>query len=406
VIRRTRSGPRLRVRDLLAETGASLAASPNRTVGAGLGVVLASAAFVATYGLAATLSQQVSDAFDAGRATEVLVTRPSDVATPALRTLCDSPPVDETRRLSGVVHAGQYQFLSGMQVGRGVGSTYETVVPIVGVDDESALALDPHLVAGRLLDAGHVRRHDRVAVIPRRLSEQLGLGADPLGQAVLVDQHAVTVIGVFDGLTRQPDALGAVLLPFTTNSDLFAGVTQRDQVKCSVVVQTRPGAASPLAAQVALALDPADPDGLTVIAPPDPQAFRQQLERPVRLLSLALTIAAMLVGALSIASSMSNSVATRIGEIGLRKALGARSRHILAQFVFEAATVGLVGSILGVFVGAYGVIAVSLANHWSPILDLRAAIAAAAFGSVVGAVAGLLPAYRAARVAPVDSLRR
>lgn len=370
-----------------------------------MGVVLASAAFVATYGLSATLSHQVSDAFDALRATEISVTRPPLPASPlGASDPCPREAVENVTRLAGVTSAGAYQYVRDRPVGRLPADSDEIAVPVVGIDPGSLAVLLPHLTAGRLPDHGHSTRGDAVALIPQRLVERLGLPG--IGTAILVAGRPVTVIGVFDDLERRPDALDAVLLPHTALDRIVGGSVSVTDIECGVVISTQPGAASPLSRQVALALNPQDPAELKVIAPPDPNRFRRQLETPVRTLTLALTGSALLIGIVAMSTSASSSVASRVSEIGLRKAIGARPRHILLQLLAESAGLGLAGAVVGAYLGSLVVVAVSLTNRWSPIIDLRAAVLACAAGSVVGAVAGLLPAIRAARIPAVESLRR
>jgi ABC-type antimicrobial peptide transport system permease subunit len=303
-----------------------------------------------------------------------------------------------------VVSAGPYDLLKDRSVGRVVGDEPARTAPVAGMDAGSLAVLGVTLSSGRLFDNGHVTRHDTVALIPDRMATRLGMSQ--VGQAIAVDRHKVTVIGFFSDLVRRPDALEAVIMPSTTASDFFAASASSDQITCATLIETRPGAASQLADQVALALAPDAPDTLVVIAPPDPQTFRRTLERPVRLLSLALTAAAMIVGGISVATSISSSVASRAAEIGLRKALGARSPHILIQIVGESSVIGFTGALLGAYLGAYAVIGISLANGWQPILDPTAAALACAAGAALGAVVGLIPATRAARLPAVAALRR
>ena len=99
------------------------------------------------------------------------------------------------------------------------------------------------------------------------------------------------------------------------------------------------------------------------------------------------------------------TVMERTGEIGLRRALGARRRHIAGQFLCESAAMGMVGGIVGASLGIIVVVAVSAARDWTPLLDPWLPFAAPPAGAIVGLVAGLYPSIRAARMEPVEALR-
>jgi putative ABC transport system permease protein len=99
------------------------------------------------------------------------------------------------------------------------------------------------------------------------------------------------------------------------------------------------------------------------------------------------------------------TVMERVGEIGLRRALGASRRQVAGQFLLESTTIGLLGGIVGAALGIAVVVCVAAVKEWTPVLDLRLALGAPLAGALVGLVAGLYPSLRAARMEPVDALR-
>nr|BFE72346.1 hypothetical protein GCM10020092_056470 [Actinoplanes digitatis] len=112
------------------------------------------------------------------------------------------------------------------------------------------------------------------------------------------------------------------------------------------------------------------------------------------------------VGAVGIANTTLVAVLERTAEIGLRRALGARPRHIALQFLTESTAIGTLGGLLGTSLGVAVVVLSALLHQWTAILQPWAVVAAPLVGALVGLVAGVYPALRAAWVEPVEALRR
>ena len=129
------------------------------------------------------------------------------------------------------------------------------------------------------------------------------------------------------------------------------------------------------------------------------------MQADVDALFVVLGGVALLAGAVGVANVMLLSVLERIGEIGLRRALGATRRNIAGQFVTESGLVGALGGVIGGAAGLLITLAVAAAREWTPVFDARLAAGAPAVGVVVGVVAGAFPAWRAARIEPIAALR-
>ena len=139
--------------------------------------------------------------------------------------------------------------------------------------------------------------------------------------------------------------------------------------------------------------------------PPEPRAVRSGVESDVNTLFLVLGGVSLLVGAIGIANVTLVSVLERVGEIGLRRAVGAARRHIASQFLVEAAAMGFVGGIIGASVGVLVIVVVSANKQWTPVLELSVPLLAAPGGALIGLIAGLYPSWRASSLEPVDALR-
>jgi putative ABC transport system permease protein len=120
---------------------------------------------------------------------------------------------------------------------------------------------------------------------------------------------------------------------------------------------------------------------------------------------LALSILTLVIAGIGIANMTLVSVNERTTEIGLRRALGAQRTHILLQFLFETAVVGVFGALVGAAAGIVVVSLVAEARDWTPVLDQRLVFAAPLAGGAIGFIAGAYPAWRASTVQPSEAIR-
>jgi putative ABC transport system permease protein len=134
----------------------------------------------------------------------------------------------------------------------------------------------------------------------------------------------------------------------------------------------------------------------------------QMITQVSRLMTVLLTVIAsisLIVGGIGIMNIMLVSVTERTREIGLRMAVGARRRNILLQFLVEAMTLAVVGGVIGVFMGVGAAQVVARACHWPVMISAASVLLALVFSAGVGVFFGFYPAWRAARLNPIESLR-
>lgn len=405
--RRRRSGPRplLSFRDLLAEAIGGLLARPGRVALTVLGTVIGVAALVATLGLSKTAGNQIEGRFDAVSATDIVVS-PARRRAKTVSSVLPFRAEERLQRLNGVVAAGS---LSDVDVKGDLASS-------VPVNDPQGLskvqltvkaaspglwrAVRAQLSTGRFPDAGHSSRGDRVAVLGRNAAERLNINRVDQQPAIFLGDRLYLVVGILDRVERQPSLLGSVIMPEGTAVQEYGliapGLAQ---------IETQVGAVRLISRQAPLALSPGSARELKVAAPPDPRSLRGAIRNDLNALFVLLGGVSLLVGAIGIANVTLVSVLERVGEIGLRRALGAARRHIAAQFLLESTAMGALGGIAGASVGTLVVVGISATKTWTPVLDPLVPFAAPLLGALIGLVSGTYPALRASRMEPVDALR-
>jgi putative ABC transport system permease protein len=254
----------------------------------------------------------------------------------------------------------------------------------------------------------------KVAVVGETVVEELGLGRDPLGREIYVGSLPVTVVGVMEekGRSFGFDQDDLVFVPFGTALSLF-GREAGDQV--NLQLQLEADADIPAFKDQASELlrrrhdlGPDDSDDFDIQTQDEILETTNTILAGVTGVVGGIVSIALLVGGIGIANIMLVSVTERTREIGIRKAVGARKRDILVQFLIEAITLALVGGALGILLGyGLGALAIQLIPGDLPPahVPLWAIALAAGFSALVGVISGIYPAGKAAALDPIESLR-
>ncbi|MGW2253580.1 ABC transporter permease [Kitasatospora sp. NPDC001660] len=419
-LRRKRPGgdiplSRLSPADLFAEALSGMIQRPGRSVLTLLGTVLGVGAFVAVLGLTSSAAGQIGKRFSMLENTTVTlvdVGKPPPAQQGEPRAALDFPDDADSRvgRLNGALAAGVYwpapltdpRISNSPVPGTDPGNGLNLYAASPGLFD----AMQPTLQAGALFNAFHASRNLRVAVLGATAADRLGINRLDAAPAVFINGVGFTVIGIVSDTQRLPETLLGVMVPSTTAHTLWGNPLTGDKGQARMLIRTRTGAAPLIASQAPTALRPEDPARFSVIAPPDPHGLRDSVSGDLTGLFLLLAAICLVIGAVGIANTTLVAVLERTGEIGLRRSLGARPRHIAAQFLTESTVLGTLGGLVGTAIGVGVVVGVALVRDWSAVLQPWTVLPAPLAGSLVGLVAGLYPSLRAAWVEPAEALRR
>jgi putative ABC transport system permease protein len=386
---------RLRAADLLPVGTVGLRSRPVRAALSLVGVAIGIAAVVAVLGI--TRSSQADllariDRLGTGMLTvssgQSLAGREVPLPTTAPATIARTQGVTgaaATAELSGVNAYRSDLVPSRLSGGVGVRATAVDLLATVGGTLEHGTFL-----------SGTTDRYP-AAVLGHAAAQSLGI-ADLAGNPrIAAGGRWYVVIGILRPVDLAPEIDNSVLigLPVAATQLGYDGHPTR------IYVRTQTDRTARVRDLLSRAADPEAPEQVAVSRPSDALTAASSGTA----LFLGLGAVALLVGGIGIANVMVVSVLERRGEIGLRRALGAARRHVAAQFLVESVVLAAAGGGLGVLAGAVITRVLAFEHGWPPLIPPVAVGAGLAAALVIGALAGLYPALRAARLAPADALR-
>jgi len=296
----------------------------------------------------------------------------------------------------------------------------ETYTTISGVTPEYQVVRNFFVEEGEFVTDETMNSRSRVAVLGRAVAERLfPNGGYPIGQQIRIGNIPFRVIGLMEekGRTAFDNQDDTIFVPLTTAlSRLYRSRDKHGNYLISIayvqVVDDKEESLNAVVSQIEELLRQrhritfADDDDFTVFSQADVVSIAQEVTQVLTVFLGAIAAISLLVGGIGIMNIMLVSVTERTREIGIRKAVGAKRRDILLQFLIEAMVLSMIGGFIGIGLGVAGsrVIA-SLTENINPVVSLQNVLLATGFAAVVGLFFGIYPATRAAALHPIEALR-
>lgn len=382
-----------------------------------LGVVIGVTTVMAIASLVQGIKTQIFNAISAAGPTSFYVVRffsqtplnpdrlPYEVR---IRPVLDESDAEAISRARGIAYAGMWVQLFQRLEYQNVRTQ---VMTVFGADDHYMDIQGGTLLRGRFFNRAELNGGE-VAVLETETVDRLFGREDPMGKLVRIGEVSVRVIGIYqrpDNLFEPPGQQIAAIIPFETARRNYRYDNTNNLFIAAI---PEPGVSVPDAQDVTTAalrnvrrLRPGMPNTFDLVTQDQILDIVSKFTNYFFVAMISLSSVALLVGGIGVMAIMMVSVTDRTREIGVRKAVGATRGEILWQFLVEAATLTLIGGLLGVLTGIVSGQILELVFDWQSEVPVWSAVVATLVSVGIGLVFGLYPANRAARMDPVEALR-
>jgi putative ABC transport system permease protein len=364
-----------------------------------LGIAIGIAAMVAVLGISESSKSHLLAALDK-LGTNLLVVEPGEGFIGNEDAVLPATSETMLRRIAPVEDVSSVTSVDATVLRTDLAPSEQTGgITVKAADTQLLDTLVGRMADGEWLD--EARAGLPVVVLGSEAAERLGITDVGDGVQVWLGEQWFTVIGIMEPFELAPDLdTSAVIGRAIATAELGAAETPG-----TIYLRTDPDKVDDVQSVIAPTANPENPDQVEVSRPSDAIEARAAASNAFTALFLGLGAVALLVGGVGIANVMVISVLERRSEIGLRRALGATRRHVSVQFLSEALLLSATGGIAGVLLGAAVTAVYDMARGWEIVVPAAGLAGGIAAALVIGAVAGLYPATRAARLAPTDALR-
>jgi putative ABC transport system permease protein len=390
--------PRLSLPDLARVASVGLRTRRARAALSALGIAIGVAAIVAVLGLSSSSQAGLLAEIDRLGTNLLTVTNGQTLFGQTAELPLAAPGM--IRRI-GPVKQVQYTGSTSANVYR---SPYIPAVNTNGLAVQAASIGLPHAVRttvaqGVYLNAATAR--EPVAVLGAQAASLLGIDRIYPGERVWLGGMWFYLAGILKPAVLAPEIDDSVLVGFPA-AERWLGL---DGHPTTIYVRSVTGQTAAVQSVLAATADPGAPNEVDVSQPSAALTARADAQGALNSLFLGLGAVSLLVGAVGVANIMLIGVLERRSEIGLRRSLGATKGQIRTQFLAEAILLSLLGGAAGAVAGAISTILYAHIKHWSAVVPVTAWAGGLAAAILIGAIAGLLPAIRAAELSPTEALR-
>jgi len=383
-----------------------------------LGMIIGVAAVIAMIAIGSGAQERVREQMKNLGSNLILVLPGSTTASGvrlgagAAQSLTEDDAVAIAREVEGVVVAAPSVRGSGQVVAGNANWSTQ----FLGTTNDYFVARDWGVAAGRLFEDAELSGAGKVALIGQTTAEKLFGDGDPIDQVIRVRKVPLTIVGVLD--RKGQNAIGQdqddiILMPLSTARARVLGQTQGRQRRIGAISVKVEDRAEMKAVEERmrellrqrLKVQPGGDDPVTIRNLTEILQTQEAASRVLTLLLGAVASVSLLVGGIGIMNIMLVSVTERTREIGLRMAVGARSRDILKQFLVESIVLSMIGGTIGILLGVACSVAIGSLANWRVDVTPQAIALAAGFSAAVGVFFGFYPARKASRLLPIEALR-
>ena len=296
-------------------------------------------------------------------------------------------------------------------VGQVVAGELNWGTEIFGADVDWPFIRSWNVASGTFFTEAEVKASAKVAVLGNTVKNNLFPDSDPIGAVIRVKNVPFRVLGVLErkgGSTMGNDQDDQIIVPYTTVMKRVSGNNRLNIIQVSA---KSPDQIASAMSEIAVLLrqrhriGPGQDDDFTMRSQEEIASATQQSTRTMSVLLVSIAIVSLVVGGIGIMNIMLVSVTERTREIGIRMAIGAKSRLVLAQFLLEAVILSIVGGTIGVGLGLGGSRAVGKWLGWPVMVAPEAIVVAFATAALIGIFFGFWPAWKAAKLDPIEALR-